>query len=410
MRFLRDLNLFIKITLLLVIIMAGAFLFFSRINYRLQEQYVVAEAVEKARLVAFEAIRTREYLSRQLQEGDVPLSLERYGLIPVVASQRIGSEVAADVDYRIRQVSSRYRNPQNAPDEFERRVLQQFVDDPQLQEQYAVTEVNGEQVFRYLQPFVADKSCLACHGAPEAAPAFIRKRIPEEQSYNYRVGEVIGAASVTIPMLRLEQQAASNQRQTLINLGLAFLVLVACLGMLLKVAVTAPLARLGGVINRIVATGRFEKPLAEKGRDEIGRLISGFNGMIENLQEKTAHLEESERRFRTLTETARDCIVSFLANGQIILFNSRAEQIFGYSKAEVFGLSVAQLVHEECTEFHAMGIEAYFAGHLGGLLRDIRVIPGRQRDGGLVRLELSLSAAESDGHHFYTAILREVAE
>jgi PAS domain S-box-containing protein len=157
-----------------------------------------------------------------------------------------------------------------------------------------------------------------------------------------------------------------------------------------------------------VRTGRFEKNIPARSADEIGRLIQGFNGMMEDLQEKTTHLEESDRRFRALTETARDSIVSFLANGQIILYNRQAERLFGFSKAEALGLSIAELVHEECREFHVCGVEDYLAAEMSGLLSEIRQVSCRRRDGQLVRLELTLSEAESDGHRFYTAILREL--
>ena len=409
MKFFHNLGLLSKISLVLVIILGSFFAISSLVNFRQQREFVIEEAVEKARIVAFEAIRTREYLSQELQKGHVPLSLERYGLIPVVAAKRIGAVVAKDVDYRIRQTSLRYRNPKNAPDPFERQVLEQFIKDPQLSEKFEIADVEGEKVFRYLRPFVVDQSCLQCHSDPASAPDFIKQLFPPEQdqAYNYQVGEVIGAASVAIPMASLDRQLASNMRNTLVSLGLIFLALVACLGLLVRFAVTAPLARFGEAIDGIIKTGRYEKKLPERGNDEIGRLIRGFNGMMEDLQEKTAHLEESDRRFRALTETARDSIVSFLANGQIILFNRRAEKLFGFSKAEVLGLSVSELVHETCREFHAVGTEAYLAAEASRLVTETRRVACRRRDGELVELELSLSEAESDGHRFYTAILRE---
>jgi len=405
---LKNLSLQVRITLIIVVILALFFGLSSYLNYRQQRAFIMAEAVEKARIVAFEAIRTREYLSRELLAGDVSLSLERYGLIPVVASQRIGARVGDDVDYRIRQVSRRFRNAKNAPDPFESAALEQFFADPNHIEEYRIIEEQGEQVFRYLRPFVADQSCLQCHGDPADAPEFLKQLFPPEsdQAYNYQIGQVIGAASVTIPMQSLSRQLETGLRNSLLVLGAMFLVLVTCLGLLLRLTVTEPLGRLGRVIAEIVRTGRYEQPLPERGNDEIGRLINGFNEMMAQIQENTEQLEESDRRFRALTETARDGIVTFLAKGQIILFNREAERLFGYSKAEAFGISVAELVHESCRELHEGGVEAYLEQHAERLLREIRTIPCRRRDGSPLDLELTLSAAESDGHRFYTAILR----
>ena len=108
-----------------------------------------------------------------------------------------------------------------------------------------------------------------------------------------------------------------------------------------------------------------------------------------------------------MTETVRDGMVSFLATGQVILFNRQAERIFGFSKREVMGVSVARLVHEECAELHQAGVEDYLKKNAAQLIRKLHKIPGRRRDGSMVPLELSLAVAESDGHLFYTAIVRE---
>jgi PAS domain S-box-containing protein len=405
----RHLGLLTKVNIIIAVTMVSFFCLSTYISYRQQRDFIIEEAVEKARIVAFEAIRSREYLSSQLATADIELNLDRYGLIPVVASQRIGQRVGEDLDYLVRQTSLRYRNPNNAPDLYEQQTLERFIQNPALKELYEVGEIDDEPVFRYLTPFVSDQSCLQCHGDPEAAPEFIKKLFPPDtdKAYNYQIGQVIGAASVTIPMERLSEQIAANVRNDVIYLGGIFLALITCLGLLLRVAVTGPLGRLGLVIGRILETGRFEEHIPRKGRDEIGRLIDGFNEMMDHLQEKTAGLEESERRFRVLTDTARDGIVSFVPGGQIILFNRQAERIFGYSKAEMLGFDVVQLVHPDCSSLAGVELEAYFEQRGDDLFNQVLCLPCRRRDGSRVDLELSLSVAESDGHRFYTAILRE---
>jgi PAS domain S-box-containing protein len=409
MNLFRNRGLLTQMILIIAVILLTFFVLSIFAAYRQQEAFIIEEAVEKSRIIAFEAIRTREYLSARLLEGNVQLSEERYGLIPVVASNRIGEQVGRDLGYQIRQVSERYRNPRNAPDSFESSILKKFYADPALKEDFAITRLGEESVFRYLQAFSADRSCLECHGDPATAPDYIKRLFPEEtdQAYHYQIGEVIGAASVTIPMDALYRRVYANMRSEVLITGGIFLALITCLGLLTRVAVTRPLARLGEVISDIMRTGRFEEKIPPRGRDEIGTLISGFNEMIDNLRENTAHLEASERRLRTLTETAHDAIVSFLSNGQIILFNRQAEKIFGYSKMEVLGETVDRFIHEECRSKFEDGLESYLRNHGEQLMVTITRVAGRRRDGRKVLLDLSLSVAESDGHPFYTAILRE---
>lgn len=405
----RNLGLLTKISVIVTLTLLTFFALATFLNYRQQRDFIVSEAVDKARIVAFEAIRTREYLSVQLLQGGVPLSKDRYGLIPVVAANRIAQQVATDIGYHIRQTSLRFRNPANAPDPFETEYLQRFEADPALEEAYAITTLEGEPVFRYLRPFPAAESCLECHGDPAQAPAFIKELFPEtsDQAYHYQLGQVIGAASVSIPMDTLDKAVRANLRTDIIYMGGIFFALMTCLGLLVRVAVTRPLARLGDVVREVVRTGRFQEKIPRRGRDEIGTLIDGFNEMIEHLGEKTRHLEESEHRFRTLTETARDGIISFLATGQVILFNRQAERIFGYSKREILGTSVELLIHEECTSLRGGEFAAALQQEAPQLLSRLNTLPGKRRDGSRIELELSLSMAESDGHVFYTAILRE---
>jgi len=405
----RNLGLLTKISVIVTLTLLTFFALATFLNYRQQRDFIVSEAVDKARIVAFEAIRTREYLSVELQNGGVPLSKDRYGLIPVVAANRIAQQVAGDIGYHIRQTSLRFRNPANAPDPFETEYLKRFEADPALSEAYAITTLKGEPVFRYLRPFPAAESCLECHGEPDQAPAFIKELFPAstDQAYHYQLGQVIGAASVSIPMDTLDKAVRANLRTDIIYMGGIFFALMTCLGLLVRVAVTKPLARLGEVVREVVRTGRFEEKIPRRGRDEIGTLIDGFNEMIEHLGEKTQHLEESEKRFRVLTETARDGIISFLATGQVILFNRQAERIFGYSKREILGMSVERLIHEECTSLRVGEFEASLQREAPKLLNQLNHLPGKRRDGQRIELELSLSVAESDGHAFYTAIIRE---
>ena len=404
----RNRGLLTKINLVIAVVLLLFFGVISLVNYRQQRRFVIEEAVQKARILAHEAIRSREYVSGELQTGKVPLSFQRYGLIPVVAANRIDQAVARDLDYRVRQISERYRNPKDAPDSFETGMLRRFASEPKLQEAYAIDQLDGQPVLRYLRPFKADRSCLECHGDPADAPDFIKLLYPpdRDRAYHYQLGQIIGAVSITVPMDELYGQIAANVRKDLGFTGGIFLVLITCLGLLTRIAVTGPLGRLGEAVREIIRTDRFEEMIPRRGQDEIGSLIDSFNKMIGHLREKTEHLEESERRFRILTETARDGIVSFLANGQIILFNRQAERIFGYGKREVIGVSVATRIHESCGEVGELGIEAYLDRKAGRLLGELHTIQGRRRDGTLLPLELALSVAESDGHVFYTAIVR----
>jgi hypothetical protein len=114
-------------------------------------------------------------------------------------SQQHGVEVA--------RTALKVRNPKNAADEFERRVLEDFVkkieagsDPAMLDYSETVTAADGSKEFRYMKAIpTAEKPCLACHGeniAPEVK-AEIDRLYPEDEATGFKAGELRGAFTVT---------------------------------------------------------------------------------------------------------------------------------------------------------------------------------------------------------------------
>src|SRR5262249_37925938 len=67
--------------------------------------------------------------------------------------------------------------------------------------------------------------------------------------------------------------------------------------------------------------------------------------VIERRESEIA-LRQSEQRFRSLTETANDAIISADRSGRIVLWNRSAERIFGYAEAEIVGKKLTAIIPE----------------------------------------------------------------
>ena len=377
-------------------------------EYRQQRSRFFAEAVDKARIITAEATRTREYVSKQLKLGHIELNKDRYGMIPVVVATRVGQLVAEDLTYTIRHTSARVRNQANAPDSYELEALRQLSADQNLDHVAEFTTLGGAPIFRYLQPAKVDESCLECHGDSQKSPLFLREIYPpgKDASYNYRIGDVIGAVSITIPMEPIEKQLAASFRSTLLSASGFFLALVICLGLLIKKNVLTPLGSLASAISKARETGHFTERLPVSGQDEIGELVAGFNAMAEELDGKTRQLEESEKRFRLLVETAHDAIVAFLPSGQIFLFNRQAQRIFGYSEHELLGEQLDSLFVPE-RDNYAAGLTAYLATAKEEWFKAVHMVMGIRRDQTQVGLELAITIVDTGDRPFYMATLRE---
>lgn len=134
-------------------------------------------------------------VKQAIEEGGPAHAVESCQLL---APQITGEHSKAP--WRVGRTALKVRNPNNAPDAWERDVLEQFAKRAQagepLQGMHKAAMVEGE--FRYMQAIPTAEPCLACHGSaikPELA-SLIEQRYPADQAYGFQLGELRGAFSV----------------------------------------------------------------------------------------------------------------------------------------------------------------------------------------------------------------------
>jgi len=108
-------------------------------------------------------------------------------------------EVAERHGWLVSQMSERNRNPRQGLDRDGRLATRVFQRHPEALGLWLRTEVEGRPGMRYLRRITVEKPCLACHGAKEARPEFIRTGYPEDRAYGYREGDLRGVYAVFIP-------------------------------------------------------------------------------------------------------------------------------------------------------------------------------------------------------------------
>jgi PAS domain S-box-containing protein len=77
---------------------------------------------------------------------------------------------------------------------------------------------------------------------------------------------------------------------------------------------------------------------------EIDSLVYHFMKFIQAIKEQTIALHRSEEKYSLIVETASDGIISMDDFQEIILFNSGAEKIFGFSANEIIGESIKKII------------------------------------------------------------------
>lgn len=77
--------------------------------------------------------------------------------------------------------------------------------------------------------------------------------------------------------------------------------------------------------------------------DEIGLLAHAFNVMAANLEQSTV----SRGYIESILESMFNCVLVLDEKGIILTVNRLTVQTFGYSKAELIGLSMSEIIHED---------------------------------------------------------------
>jgi PAS domain S-box-containing protein len=137
--------------------------------------------------------------------------------------------------------------------------------------------------------------------------------------------------------------------------------------------------------------------------------------LLEDLRkENEAHkksvqaLRESEERFRTVTQSANDAIITSNSMGTIIGWNKGAETIFGYAEGEIIGKNMSILIPEKYAELHAKGIARVTTGGAHHVIGKTVELHGQHKNGNVFPLELSLAAWETASGKFFTGIIRDI--
>ena len=399
----RDLHIRTKFNIIMSLLLIALLLAAAFLTYRRQQALILKVAVDNARSFARQIIETRDYMSSVVRgEAD-----KNYALVPQVVATRVAKRITSGSKYYVRQVSLRYRNPENRPDNYETAQLRIFAS-KDGGETYRVIKVSGQEAFRYMLPMVAEKSCLECHGDYDSAPSFVKARFPRgHYSYGYKIGEVIGAVSVTIPMADLYREIGFNLELELLYRVVIFFIIILIMGTLIRRTVIDPVTLVSATISRVTRTGRFDERIPQKSNDELGQLAGAFNAMMEELEHKTLQRQESEERYRGMIEMAHSAIVTFMEDGKIVIANQEAERLFGLSRQELLGEKIyGFLVDGSDME---KGVQKFLREGHGGGVGETTFHRFQNRRGDSTSVEIALSVSRAANKTMFTAILREVS-
>jgi PAS domain S-box-containing protein len=140
-----------------------------------------------------------------------------------------------------------------------------------------------------------------------------------------------------------------------------------------------------------------------------GILVTAAIRDISVRKEAEMHLAQMEGRYRGLLEAAPDAMVVVNAAGEIVLLNVQAEKQFGYSRNELVGQQVKNIIPEGFAErLIADGTRSAAEALAQQIGTGIELI-ARRKDGSEFPIEIMLSPLESAEGILVTAAIRDIS-
>lgn len=118
-----------------------------------------------------------------------------------------------------------------------------------------------------------------------------------------------------------------------------------------------------------------------------------------------------EEFLSVIIETALDAIIAIDVQRNIVLFNSAAENIFGYTAEDILGHPIETLIPSRYRPQHPENVRSF--GETESPLRQMgiqRVVSALRSNGEEFPAEASISQVNIDDTKFYTVIIRDVTE
>ncbi|MDH5710713.1 MAG: DUF3365 domain-containing protein [Gammaproteobacteria bacterium] len=108
----------------------------------------------------------------------------------------------------IGRTSLKTRNPDNTPDEWEIKILNDFEarktkgEDVKPMAYFAAVDNNGKKAFRFMKAIPTGEVCLKCHGTDidPTIKAKLHELYPGDMATGFKLGDIRGAFTISQPM------------------------------------------------------------------------------------------------------------------------------------------------------------------------------------------------------------------
>lgn len=185
---------------------------------------------------------------------------DRIEPVPAIATKELSKYANKMSDFKFHITSDMLVNPENAPDDFEKRAIELFRKGEVEYEEIYYDKQKGK-VYRYMAPLYINESCLKCH-----------------EYQGYKVGDFRGGISVFIPLKDIEKSIASNNTLFYATGFIMFSALLISIIILMHTMILKYLKKLSVSARGIINNKVVDIPIFDTA-DEIQELSEAFSKM-----------------------------------------------------------------------------------------------------------------------------------
>ena len=131
-----------------------------------------------------------------------------------------------------------------------------------------------------------------------------------------------------------------------------------------------------------------------------------YTGIIRDISER----KQAEQKFRSVTESAIDAIISADHVGEIISWNKAATDILGYAEEEAVGHRLELIIPDRFHDAHRNGMARFMQTGEASVIGTTVELAARTKSGVEVPIELSLSTWTVHDERYFTGIIRDIGE
>ncbi len=263
--------------------------------WRIVHENARREVLQEAAIMMQQAVAVRDYttdeiaplLAEQLKVRFLPQS------IPFFAAQSVLRSMAKQFPaYTYKEAALNPTNPADRATDWEAGIIGTFGQTPSLVQLTTTRETPDGPVLSFSRPIrVTDKSCLACHSVPAAAPQPMLDLYGSANGFGWKLGDVVGAQIVSVPMSVALQRADAAFKFYLAGLAAVFVVIFVLLNLLLQFVIVKPVRTMSAIASEISLGNMAAPEVQVRGRDEIASLAESFNRMRRSLANAMKLLE-----------------------------------------------------------------------------------------------------------------------